>query len=416
MLYMNRCLVLAVCLLLSLSAVAQNNTASPYSFGGLGLIKFRGTVDLESMGGMSVFSDSIHANVMNPATYANLRYTNYSVGGQFNSTNLEESGAKEKTQITSLDYVIVGIPAGRFGASFGLYPYSAVGYDLENSADGQLTRFTGTGGLTKVYLGLGYNLFDGLNIGLEAQYNFGNIRNQGLFNDDDIQFGTQEVNRSDISGLNFVLGAHYTKALSEKLELQATMTYTPSSDLTVSNFREIATVLVTETGGIGGAEITEVTVQDSEIEFPSRLSFGLGMGEKNKWFVGGEYISQGTSVLTNRSFDLPNITYEDATKVRLGGFYVPKYNSLTSYWSRITYRAGVRFEDTGIVVSGESINEFGMSFGLGFPVGRRISNINLGVELGRRGTTDFQLVQENFVNVFISLSLNDKWFIKRKYD
>ena len=194
------------------------------------------------------------------------------------------------------------------------------------------------------------------------------------------------------------------------------MTYTPSSDLTVSNFREIATVLVTETGGIGGAEITEVTVQDSEIEFPSRLSFGLGMGEKNKWFVGGEYISQGTSVLTNRSFDLPNITYEDATKVRLGGFYVPKYNSLTSYWSRITYRAGLRFEDTGIVVSGESINEFGMSFGLGFPVGRRISNINLGVELGRRGTTDFQLVQENFVNVFISLSLNDKWFIKRKYD
>ncbi|NQX77187.1 hypothetical protein [Gilvibacter sp.] len=413
---MNRCFLIAVCLLLSFSAVSQNNTASPYSFGGIGLIKFRGTVDLESMGGMSVFSDSIHTNVMNPATYANLRYTNYSVGGQFNSTNLEEDGNKEQTQITSLDYVIIGIPMGKFGASFGLYPYSAVGYDLENTTDTQLNRFTGTGGLTKVYLGIGYNVFEGLNVGVEAQYNFGNIRNQGLFNDTSIQFGTQEVNRSDISGLNFVLGAHYIKAINEKLELQASLTYTPSSDLTVSNFREIATVLVTESGGIGGAEITEVSVQDSEIQFPSLISFGAGVGEKNKWFVGGEYISQGTGVLNNRSFDLPNITYQDATKIRLGGFYVPKYNSLTSYWSRVTYRAGVRFEDTGIVVAGEGINEFGMSFGLGFPVGRRISNINLGVELGRRGTTDFQLVQENFVNVFISLSLNDKWFIKRKYD
>ena len=416
MLYMNKCFLIAVCLLLSFSAVAQNNTASPYSFGGIGLLKFRGTVEMESMGGMGVFSDSIHTNVLNPATYANLRFTNYAVGGQFNSTNLEEGNVKEKTQITSLDYLIVGIPMGKFGASFGLYPYSAVGYDLDNETDEQLNRFTGTGGLTKVYLGLGYNVFEGFNVGLEAQYNFGNIRNQGLFVDNSIEFGTQEVNRSDISGLNFVLGAHYTKAITETLELQASLTYIPSSDLTVSNFREIATVLVTDAGGIGGAEIESISVQDSEIEFPSQLAVGLGLGSKNKWFVGGEFISQETSVLTNRSFDLPNIGYEDATKVRIGGFYIPKYNSLTSYWSRITYRAGFRFEDTGLVVGNESINEFGMSFGLGLPVGRRISNINLGVELGRRGTTDFGLVQENFVNVFISLSLNDKWFIKRKYD
>ena len=416
MLYMNRRFILAVCLLLSFSALAQNNTASPYSFGGLGLLKFRGTVDIETMGGMGVFSDSIHTNVLNPATYANLRFTNYTVGGEFNSTNLKEGNAEEQTQITSLDYLIVGIPMGRFGASFGLYPYSAVGYDLENETADQLNRFTGTGGLTKVYLGVGYNVFDGLNVGVEAQYNFGNIRNQGLFVDNNIEFGTQEVNRSDISGLNFVLGAHYKKDITPNLELQASMTYIPSSDLTVSNFREIATVLVTDAGGIGGAEIQEIIVEDSEIEFPTQFSIGVGLGDKNKWFVGGEYISQETSVLTNRSFDLPNIGYEDATKVRIGGFYIPKYNSLTSYWSRITYRAGFRFEDTGLVVSGESINEFGMSFGLGLPVGRRISNINLGLEVGRRGTTDFSLVQENFVNVFISLSLNDKWFIKRKYD
>lgn len=413
---MTKRILIAAMLLTSAVSVAQNTTASPYSFGGLGLINFRGTVEQKSMGGLTVFSDSIHTNVQNPATLPNLRFTNYTAGGRYNNTKLKDATTNEETTITSLDYLVIGVPAGKFGASFGLYPYSTVGYDLENETEDILNRFTGTGGLTKVFLGIGYNLIAGLNIGLEAQYNFGNIRNQGLFVDRAIEFGTQEVNRSDISGLNFVLGAHYTKAISEKLELQASFTYTPSSDLTIKNFREIATVLVTDGGGLGGAEVTGVTVQDSEVKFPSNLSIGVGLGEKNKWFVGGEFINQGTSELTTRSFNIPTIQYEDATKLRLGGFYIPKFNSLTSYWSRITYRAGLRFEDTGMVVNNESINEFGMSFGIGLPVGRRLSNINLGFEIGKRGTTDFGLVQENFINVFISLSLNDKWFIKRKYD
>ena len=60
-----------------------------------------------------------------------------------------------------------------------------------------------------------------------------------------------------------------------------------------------------------------------------------------------------------------------------------------------------------------------MSFGVGLPVGTPrtpFSNANIGVEFGKRGTTDANLVKENFVNVNISLSLNDWWFQKRKYN
>ncbi|MEP2936024.1 MAG: hypothetical protein ABJM06_13560 [Gilvibacter sp.] len=409
-------ILFAVLLTASTLSFGQNTTASPYSFGGIGIVNYRGTVEIKSMGGMSVFSDSIHTNIQNPATYANLRFTNYSVGGRRNETSLKSDGKSDNTSVTALDYLIIGIPAGKFGASFGLYPYSSVGYDLSNREDGQRQIFTGTGGLTKVYLGIGYQLFKGLNIGAEAQYNFGNIRNQALFADNNIQFGTQEVNRSDISGLNFVLGAYYKTKITDKLSLTGSLTYIPESDLNVENFRELATVLVSDDGGIGGAEVVDISVNDSEIQFPSKLSAGIGLGEDNKWFFGGEFIQESTSVLTNRSFDLENIQYQDATKFRLGGFYIPKYNSLTSYWSRITYRAGFRFEETGLRINNEDINEFGMSFGLGLPIGRRISNINLGFEYGKRGTTNVGLVQENFINVFISLSLNDKWFIKRKYD
>ena len=112
-------------------------------------------------------------------------------------------------------------------------------------------------------------------------------------------------------------------------------------------------------------------------------------------------------------------TFEDASTLSLGGFYIPKYNSFTNYWERVVYRAGLRFETTGLQVQNESIKEFGMSFGVGLPVGTNrnpFSNANLGIEIGKRGTTNANLIQENFLKFKISLSLNDRWFQKRKFD
>ena len=82
----------------------------------------------------------------------------------------------------------------------------------------------------------------------------------------------------------------------------------------------------------------------------------------------------------------------------------------------MVYRAGMRFENTGLKINNETINEFGISFGVGIPVGRVFSNANLGFEVGQRGTTKQNLIQENFVKFQISLSLNDRWFEKRKFN
>ena len=76
----------------------------------------------------------------------------------------------------------------------------------------------------------------------------------------------------------------------------------------------------------------------------------------------------------------------------------------------------MHFEKTGLNINNESIKEFGISFGLGLPVGDLFSNANVGFEIGKRGTTNNNLIQENFVNFQLSLSLNDRWFQKRKYD
>ncbi|MEC8133469.1 MAG: hypothetical protein VX046_01320, partial [Bacteroidota bacterium] len=71
---------------------------------------------------------------------------------------------------------------------------------------------------------------------------------------------------------------------------------------------------------------------------------------------------------------------------------------------------------TGLVINNESIEEFGISFGVGVPVGRLFSNANVGFEWGQRGTSAANLVNESFYCINISLSLNDRWFEKRKFN
>jgi hypothetical protein len=110
-----------------------------------------------------------------------------------------------------------------------------------------------------------------------------------------------------------------------------------------------------------------------------------------------------------------NVKYEATSRLSVGGFYIPKYNSFTSYVSRMTYRVGACFEKTGLVLNNQPIEDFGITFGLGFPLGG-LSKINIGVELGQLGTLDDGLIKENYANIMLGFSLSDIWFIKRKYD
>ncbi len=409
-------ITVVVFLLIAGISQAQEGTTSPYSFYGIGTLKFKGTAENRMMGGISVYSDSIHLSIQNPAGVAGLRLVNYSVGASHKYVTQKTETQEQNTSTTSLDYIALGIPMGKFGASFGLIPFTTVGYNLETIEGDVTTTYTGTGGLNKAFFALAYQITPELSIGVDANYNFGNIENTADRVQEDIQYGTSEFNKSDLLGFSFNVGAIYKRMISEKLELSSAITYTPETDLTSENTRIIGSFLVLPSGVKTPIDQRDIDVGDTEFTFPSQFTLGLGIGKPKNWFVGAEFTSQKTSNLTNRSFDIDFVNFTDASKYRLGGFYIPNYNSIGNYWNRVVYRGGIRFEETGININGQSINEFGISFGVGLPVGRLFSNINVGFEIGRRGTTDLGLIQENFFNTFLSLSLNDKWFEKRYYD
>src|SRR5690606_13356827 len=290
-------LVIVFIALFAMQSQAQEGTASPYSFYGIGSLKFKGTVENRSMGGLSIYTDSIHVNLRNPAAYAgnNLKLYNnesrpvkFSVGGSYNSLNLETDAVSEKANTTSFDYLALSIPMGKFGFGFGLMPYTSVGYKLEaNDADGLLTnRYRGEGGLNKVFAGLGYQITEDLSAGIDVSYNFGNTQNSSIafLYDDGIptQYLTREDSRSDLSGLNLNIGLSYKTMLNDKLQLVTGFTYAPESKIKSNNQLSLSTITI---NSLTGQELVFNTIEANleaqglevtDLTLPSRLSFGAG--------------------------------------------------------------------------------------------------------------------------------------------
>jgi hypothetical protein len=394
----------------------SQGTTSPYSFFGIGNLNFRGTVENRLMGGVSTYSDSIHLNLLNPAGLAKLKLVNYSIAGSHKFNTLSTATASERATTTTLDYMAIGFPMGKFAGAFGLLPLTTSGYKLENIDGTSTTQYTGSGGMNKVFFSLGYALTPNLSLGAEGNYNFGKISNNAVTFQEEIQLGTEENNQSDLLGLSVNLGLQYQKLLIGKLKGLASFSYTPETKFVSENARQIATVLLLPNGNTSTIDQRDIELANTDFVYPSQLTFGLGLAQERKWSLSAEVSAQKTSNLSISTVDLDNVAYQDALKFRMGGFYIPDYNSFSSMLKRIVYRGGFRFEETGINVNGNAISEFGMSFGLGLNLGRSFSNINIGVEYGGRGTKDNGLVQESFVNVFVGLSLSDKWFEKRLYD
>jgi hypothetical protein len=79
------------------------------------------------------------------------------------------------------------------------------------------------------------------------------------------------------------------------------------------------------------------------------------------------------------------------------------------------YRFGIKSEKKSIIVNNLPINQFSLNLGVGLPLSG-LSKANLGFEFGQIGEENNLIVKENYWSIRLGLSLNDIWFIRRKYN
>lgn len=418
-------------LLISTSFLAQRTSLSPYSFFGIGEEFSPVTVEQAGMGGIGVaFSHYKYLNFTNPAAIANLRYTTYGFGGTHKELKLKSATSTQSSALTTFNYVGIGFPIGKkAGFGVGIQPVSSVGYELENTildANGDITElslFEGNGGVNRIYFNLGFLLFKDLALGAKASFNFGNINNTIIDQRVGLSLGTKYEEITQVRGSAIQLGAQYKKAVKDDLTITAGAAVKLSNEMRVNGDDYLYSVIL-----LGAAQIPRDTLSTSGIsgtfQMPLKSTLGIGIGKTDKWYAGVEYETQdayqtsGFLSTTNTAF-----RYGNSSRFGIGGFYIPKINSISSYFDRITYRFGIRMENTGLLIDGSGTNsnfseikDFGISFGLGIPL-KRLSTMNVGFEYGKRGSTDNNLIQENYLNLRLSLSLTDvNWFIKRRID
>ncbi len=426
---MIRKIVIAIVCITATGMYAQQGTVSPYSFFGIGDLRNAGAVENQMMGGIAIYADSIHVNLRNPAAYAQLGldvWDNkglvvYTAGISNKQFRLKDFTSEESSSTTNLDYLSLGFGLGnKLGMGFGIMPYSSVGYNFleeRNNGDQPLTNvYNGSGGLNRVYYSVGYEILKDLSIGATVNYNFGTLESERLQQIEDVQFGSFDRRSSNINGFDFNYAVNYTPQINDKYTLHTSVRINTQGNLVSKNERRIGSFSVLTGGSIEeiNVNLEAQNLRNTEFKIPTTTTLGVGIGDNRKWFLGGEYSFQGLSAFENRFLGVGNIIYKDASSMAFGGFITPDSGSFSSYLNRMTYRAGIRLDKTGMMVNDVDINNFGITFGVGLPLGRSLSNLNVGFELGRRGTTRADLVEESYLKINIGLSLNDRWFLKRK--
>ena len=408
-------------ILISFFGYSQRTSYSPYSYFGVGETNFSATVENQMMGGNTAYYDSVHQNMNNAASLSKLKFVNYSVGVDLKNTSYLSASTNEKSTAAAINYISVAIPTKLLSFSFGIKPKTSVGYLLENDDKSktppELNRFTGSGGVSNAFVSIGFELFKNWGFGFSSSYAFGNLNHYHTKILENIELYTRVSSESSVSGLDYNFSTVYQKTFNEKITLYSSIIYQPEAKYKSRNNQTISTIDPNSSFGGDSEEIdlSAVGLKNTNIKIPNSLSFGLGLGQDKKWFLGFNYMKNDEGGYKNELMGLDNVEFKSSQTYSIGGFLLPEYNSFTNYFKTLTYRFGLRYKSGGLYVNNQQINEIGVNFGFGIPLAG-ISSANLGFELGQRGTTKASLIKEKFFSIRLGVSLNDLWFIRSMYN
>ncbi|MDP4266889.1 MAG: hypothetical protein Q8880_05600 [Bacteroidota bacterium] len=416
-------LIFSLIILSSLITHAQiTRISSPYSRFGLGEMQNTNYSGNFGMAGIGYgFRNSANVNYFNPASYTALDSSSFvyeaNIFGTLTQTRTWD--LSQKSSYASLGSLTFAFPVtGWWYSSFGLLPYSSVGYKISDikypSEIGQVTyKYEGDGGLNQIYIGNAFKLNKHLSFGFNADYIFGYINETESENYTDLSFiSLQKVKSLRFNHLNFNLGLQYYTDLKNDLKLTTGASFTipqrinAMQDLVITTFKE------NETNYYAKDTIENSTDNKISVKMPLYFGAGFTLQKKDKWMIGVDYTFQNWS---DFSIDRVSDNLKDSHIISAGGEIIPSKIS-NNYLKKIAYRAGLSYNFSDLLLKDKRINEYGFYLGFGFPMRRSKSMINVAFELGRRGTTANGLIKENFAKANIAFTLHDRWFIKRKYE
>lgn len=416
---MKKYIFLFVLLSASFFGQAQNNTGTPYSMYGLGLLQDN-YGPYTGMGGVSAaMRDGNNINFLNPASYtaldSNRFYLQFGMTAEYVhvSTN-KESGDYRVAQNAALNMAFRLFK--NFYGSLGFLQRSDIGYDLyfHNIIHGSNNLYfdqqvTGTGGLNEAYLGLAYRIGN-LSVGLNTSLVFGNLEKR-LF----MLPGVEDTYYIQTRTKTFVNNLLFTGGVQYRIPLSA------HSALTVGSAFNLETKFYAKKEFEGykinvSSEMQETLPNDvretGHIVYPFRISTGATYEFKDKWRFAGDYTFQKMSAYKEFKEDMG---FHDYHKGNFGISLTPaKYGR--SWWKRNAYTFGAYGVRSHLKLNDKYINIYGLTLGTQMPLFVFNQELLLGLafDLGVRGLKEKGLPQEKYAKLRVNIAFKEGWFAKRK--
>lgn len=398
--------------------LAQNNTSSPYSRYGYGELVEPGFGYTKSLGGLSAgIRNQRHTNSGNPASYTAIDSLGFrfEFGASVKCSSFTDQDYFQKSWDENLDYLALQFPIKKWAAfSAGLQPYSFVGYEFNNSMTSpssiegdSLTSYSsykGSGDITQLYIGLGFQPFKHFNVGVNAYYNFGSLYHNSSVSFGDSEFyPTVQTNEISVHDWNVGFGAQYEIPLTEKRNLVIGATLDLPSKMKARANKEIVTSYV---------DTVSINFDNS---FGLPLTFGAGFAYdiNESLMIGADYKFQKWSDVEY----FGEKTLNDRHRFACGLELQPDKGS-KKFFKRMSYRAGVNYANSYFDVNNDDYNQLAATLGFGMPL-RRVANptiLNLGFEYGRAGEKTDGLILEKYFKISLNLSINERWFVKHKFE
>lgn len=459
-------------LLLTLTVFIQQANAqehTPYSRYGLGFAFDNNNAQSAQMGGLgAAFQSGETVNYLNPASYAALQLTTFDGGFSGNFGQIKTKALKAKQNSFSLNYLSLFFPVNKYWTTgVSLLPFSAKDYLISqttsfDTATSVKFEYEGSGTLYNLSWGNGFK-YKGFHVGFNVGYLFGKLNNNTLAYQLN-QYGTYDADayttwsftNTKVSSFIWNAGAQYNLPIKSKKDsnkvYNLTFGLSGSAPIKFSKKTYNDEAMYTFQSGYLGYRNQDAGINDfitdyivprvssadildtlsekfgqrTDIRIPATLNVGIIASRGIKWRAGVDFKFQPWSKYRGYE-DNAASKLNNSWRIAVGGEFLPNDKNFSKFFTRIKYRAGFNYTQTNIKINNQAINEFGINFGIGIPIIITTANdegllqkaytyaFNIGFEAGSRGTTQNNLVRENFYRLKFGISLNDRWFVRRKY-
>ena len=432
---------------LTVSAMGQvSKTLSPYSQFGLGTLADQSQSFGRGMAGLSMgVRNGKYVNVQNPASYSSIdsltMILDLGVSGQI--TNFKEGGRRLNAKTADFDYAVAAFRVlPKMGASFGVIPYSNIGYNytsegwigeagseyyasISNNYYGLV--YDGSGGFSQAFIGLGWEIAKGLSVGANVSYFWGKYERSGTYVPTDTYQNTlMRTYSTNINSWKLDFGAQYSRELNKDNLLTVGATFGLGHKLGAN-----ANLEIIGTNPQTAVSSTKRMSVDNAFELPMSFGAGLTLVHKNSLTIGADYMMQKWGSLDypvvelngDKSEYLPKSgLLKDRHKVVVGADWIPN-QSARSFFKRVHYRMGVSYatpyyninRGDGVVHNGPK--ELCVSAGFGIPIVNTWNNrTSLNISAQWVHTSAKDLITENCFRINIGLTFNERWFAKWKVD